>query len=412
MTISLQTLFRVVGCGWGAVTPRGMTCENRSQRGEGTPPTGRNVNGRFWECVGGVVGVLILILAATIARADALTPPPGMVLVPAGEFLMGSDEGNFDERPAHRVQLSAYFIDTHEVTITEYNAYVRSIDAFDVVEGPWFRISTEACVELLARYEKRYGVIFANFTPPPLAEKSAAEKLTLDAMHWKAAVAGLRVLLGKDKALADLPAATVAASPVVQALIQAEARLPVSFVTWRDAVAYAHWAGKRLPTEAEWEKAARGTDGRVYPWGQDWDLAKARAGLEVDAGPTSVGSFPAGASPYGCFDMAGNVWEWCEDWFGEYYYKECPDGMVNPKGPIGLPNGELPKQDPNAHYLQNAAKQGRETDTRKIVRGGCWAAGAGMIGQTEFNNRCARRLWSNPDYWSEDTGFRCAKDVP
>jgi len=360
-----------------------------------------------------------LIVVATlglghVARAtDAPpAPPPGMVYVPTGEFLMGCNEGNFDERPAHQVRLSAYFIDKTEVTIAEYNAYVRATDKFDVIEGPWFRVSTEASVELLARYEKRYGVTFARFQPPQLADKAAAERLTLDALHWKAAVAALRVLLGRDRALADSPAATIAASPGVQALMRAEAHLPVSFVTWRDATAYARWAGKRLPTEAEWEKAARGTEGRIYPWGPDWDPTKARAGLDVDAGPTTVGSFPQGASPYGCLDMAGNVWEWCEDWFGEYYYQECPDGIVDPKGPKGLPNGELPKQDPNVNYLQNAYKQGRETDTRKIVRGGCWAAGAGMIGQTEFNNRCSRRLWSNPDYWSEDTGFRCAKDAP
>jgi len=355
---------------------------------------------------------LFLLCLAVAVRAADPTPPEGMVYVPAGEFLMGSNEGNFDERPAHKVILSAYFVDQHEVTIDEFNNYVRVTDRFDVIEGPWFRVSTAACVDLLTRYEKRYGVIFANFQPNQLADKAAAERLTLDALHWKAAVAALRVLLGTDKSLANSSAAEIAAAPKVQALIKEEGRLPITFTTWRDAVAYAHWAGKRLPTEAEWEKAARGTDGRMYPWGPDWDATKARAGLDVDAGPTTVGHFPQGASPYGCLDMAGNVWEWCEDWFGEFYYQECADGIVDPQGPKGLPNGELPKQDPSVNYLRNAAKQGRETDTRKIVRGGCWAAGAGMIGQTEFNNRCSRRLWSNPDYWSEDTGFRCVKSIP
>jgi formylglycine-generating enzyme required for sulfatase activity len=335
-----------------------------------------------------------------------------MVYVPAGPFVMGSDAGNFDERPAHEVTLKAFFIDVTEVTIEAFDAYVRATDSFDTIEGPWFRVSTAACIDLLARYEQRYGAVLATFRPPQPDDRRSAERVTLDTLHWKAAVAALRVRLGADAGLADGPAVEIAASPGVQRRIAAEARRPVTFVTWRDAAAFARWAGKRLPTEAEWEKAARGTDGRVYPWGNHWDASRARVGLDVDAGPVAVGSFSSGASPYGCLDMAGNVWEWVEDWFGEFYYRECAGGVADPRGPKGLPNGEIPAPDPSARHLRDPYVQGRETDTRKVVRGGCWAAGAGMIGQTEFNNRCSRRLWSNPGYWSEDTGFRCVKEAP
>ena len=163
----------------------------------------------------GLIGLALFFLIALSVCAQETPPvaPPGMVYVPAGEFTMGSNEGNFDEAPAHRVRLSGYFIDRTEVTIAAYNAFVRATDTFDAIEGPWFRVSTEASVELLARYEKRYGVTFANFHPSQPADQAAAERLTLDALHWKAAVAALRVLLGKDRTLADKPAADVAASP-------------------------------------------------------------------------------------------------------------------------------------------------------------------------------------------------------
>ena len=91
------------------------------------------------------------VLLAVTAWGQPITPPPGMVYVPAGDFVMGDDHGNFDERPAHRVRLSGYFIDVHEVTIEEFNAYVRASDRFDAIEGPWFRISADACVTRAAR---------------------------------------------------------------------------------------------------------------------------------------------------------------------------------------------------------------------------------------------------------------------
>jgi len=152
---------------------------------------------------------------------------------------------------------------------------------------------------------------------------------------------------------------------------------PIVNVTWHDAKAYCDWADIALPTEAQWEKAARGTDGRTYPWGNDWDESTLRNDDDFDIGsgsPALVGSFPAGASPYGCLDMANSVLQWCADWYDANYYKSAPD-----HDPTGPTSGE-----------------------DRVLRGGSW------FYFKEIIFRCASRSYGGPDDRSGISGFRGA----
>lgn len=228
---------------------------------------------------------------AAASPTSAPSTKENMVYIPGGEFIMGSDVGNNDEKPQMAVYLDGFNIDIYPVTNAQYKEFV------------------DATGHRLPR-------------------------------SWKTGT-----------------------------YPEGKAQSPVVWVSWDDAQVYCQWAGKRLPTEAEWEKAARGSDGRKWPWGNDFDSSKANTAASGIGDTTPVGQYPAGASPFGVLDMAGNVWEWTADWYQA--------------------------------YPGNVSQVDRFGEKYKVFRGGSWFDDASFVRTSARNNAA-------PTFMFSTIGFRCA----
>ena len=276
-----------------------------------------------------------------------------MVWIPGGEFTMGTDGelGRREETPAHRVSVRGFWMDRTEVTNAQFAAFVRATGYVTTAEKP-------PVLEELTRQ-------LPPGTPPPPSELRVPGALVFGQAGWAWTP-------GADWRHPEGPGSDLTGRenhPVVQ-------------VSWEDATAYAAWAGKRLPTEAEWEFAARGgLDGKRYVWGDERRPGLANLGQDDPYARTApVGAFPANG--FGLLDMSGNVWEWCADLYDPGLYRRRSGLTENPLGPSFLPG-----------------------PPRRSQRGGSFLCADG--GCTRY--RPSARQGCAPDTGMSHLGFRCAR---
>lgn len=272
--------------------------------------------------------------------------PPGMVWIPGGEFAMGTEDPTDmvcggpdpmpDARPIHRVYVDGFWMDATEVTNEEFGRFVRSTGYVTVAERkPRAEDFPGAAAQMLVPG----SIVFTpTLEPVPLSDFLQWWRY-IPGANWRHPEGGGSTILGREK-------------------------FPVVHVAYEDVEAYARWAGKRLPTEAEWEFAARGgLKGKPYTWGEElkpggkWmaNIYEGRFPMNDTAADGFAGAAPVGQfSPngYGLFDMAGNVWEWCSDWYRPDYYAEISSGgqiARNPQGPAESFDPTEPGQPKRVH---------------------------------------------------------------
>lgn len=339
---------------------------------------------------------IIVSLGCMLASCHTSTPEQGkteipasiallnpMILIPAGEYRMGADDdsGMPDEYPSHAVKVDSFLLDEHEVTNAEFRAFVEATGYVTTAERP---ITKEEYMRSLPPGSPEPDS--SMLLPGSLVFTPTAQAVDLnDVGQW------WRFVLGADWQHPEGPGSD----------IKGKDHYPVVHVSWEDAQAFAKWAGKRLPTEAEWEFAARGgLKGQPFPWGTELpQTGKAKANIWSGHFPyentetdgfyhiAPVKSFAANG--YQLYDMAGNVWEWTADWYSTNYYKEVQPGAANPTGPAQ----PYDAMDPNA--------------PKRVIRGGSFMC------SDEYcrGYRVSARMKTTPESGLSNLGFRCARSL-
>lgn len=325
------------------------------------------------------------LLAKNKSFTKKLKNIDNMALIPGGEFTMGSSnaEGRADEYPTHQVKIEPFYLDITEVTNQEFAEFVKLTNYKTVAEKPvdWEELKKQ----LPENTEKPADSLLA---PSSLVFKPSIQEVNLaDYNQW------WEFMQGADWQHPGGPSTS----------IKNKENHPVVQVAWEDAKAFCEWQGKRLPTEAEWEFAARGgLKDAIYPWGNELlseNKEKANTWEGVfpvkDSGKDgfSMGTAPVKSyqpNNYGLYDMAGNVWEWVEDNYHSNYYQYLKDHF-----PVAdNPHGPKSSYDPEEPFVP-----------KKVIRGGSFLCNESYCA----SYRCSARMKSSPDSGLNHTGFRCAK---
>jgi formylglycine-generating enzyme len=335
----------------------------------------------------GLIGsALILLSAYGLARGEQ-SPPHGMVLIPAGNFSMGSDapESRLNERPTHQVHINSFWIDEHDVTNAEFAKFVLATGYKTTAEQPvnWDELKKQV---------------------PPGTPKPSDDKLQPGSMVFTPSD-GPVDLNNMANWWRWAPGASWQHPEGPGSDLKSHENHPVVQISWDDAEAYAKWTGKRLPTEAEWEFAARGgLDGKRYPWGNEFQpkgkfMANTWTGefpYKNTAEDGYVGTSPVKTFPkngLGLYDMGGNVWNWCSDWYRPDAYTKVVDAPCcsNPTGPAEC---WIPPQ-------------GGETNEH-VVKGGSFLCSPSYC----ESYRPSARRGQPADTGMSHIGFRCALSIP